>query len=189
MTVLLIDNYDSFTFMLKDYFEQSGASCHVYRNDSDLLNLDLTNYDAVVISPGPSTPAKSGLLMPFLKKIIHHKPVLGVCLGHQAIGELFGAYLVQGKKPVHGKKVEILVQHQDPVLEGLAKTFSVICYNSLVLQRVYDPLVVTASSASGEVMAIKHKSLPVWGIQFHPESCGTTHGIRIIRNFLDLLHQ
>jgi anthranilate synthase/aminodeoxychorismate synthase-like glutamine amidotransferase len=185
MRVLLIDNLDSFTYMLKDYIEQCGATCDVVRNNQDLLSIELLPYVAVVISPGPETPVKAGNLLNFLKNKMQAIPVLGVCLGHQAIGELFGAKLVHAKIPRHGK-VDKVVHVEDPLFKGVDKEFDATRYHSLILENIKAPLQIIASSINNEVMAIKHQSLPIWGIQFHPESCKTEFGISIIKNFLVL---
>ena len=185
MRVLLIDNLDSFTFMLKDYIEQCGATCDVIRNNKDLMSIELLPYVAVVISPGPETPSKAGNLLSFLRNKMQAIPILGVCLGHQAIGELFGAKLVLAKLPRHGK-VDKVLHTEDPLFKGVNNEFEATRYHSLILENIKTPLQIIATSNSNEVMAIKHQSLPIWGIQFHPESCKTDFGISIIKNFLAL---
>jgi anthranilate synthase component 2 len=185
MKVLLIDNLDSFTYMLKDYIEQCGADCEVIRSTEPLHLFSTHTYDAVVISPGPGTPTQSGHLMALLPEFIYNKPVLGICLGHQAIGEFFGANLQSAILPRHGKVDEITCTN-DPVFEGMNHTFNATRYHSLILKDVRSPLLITAFSTQDEVMGIRHETLPVWGIQFHPESCQTENGIRIMKNYLAL---
>lgn len=185
MRVLLIDNLDSFTFMLKDYIRQCGAEVAVVRNTPELLEVSLNDFDAVVVSPGPETPGKAGALMPFLKSAGTTKPILGICLGHQALGELYGAELVHAEKPMHGKTDEIV--HQNDVLfTGIPDRFRATRYHSLILQNLPSDLQVIASNKKGEVMGVRHIAHPHWGVQFHPESCQTESGIKIIENFLSV---
>lgn len=190
MNILLIDNYDSFTYMLKDYIEQHYVVCTVVRNDTSELFALLKEhtFDAVVISPGPCTPNDAGLLPEVLPLILHSYPVLGVCLGHQAMGEYFGARLVKATLPRHGK-VDPVTHTGNPLFEGIPGTFDATRYHSLLLEDIPVDLEVIATSAKGEVMGIAHKTLPLWGIQFHPESCMTAFGKRMIENFLLLARQ
>lgn len=188
MKVLLIDNYDSFTYMLKDYIEQCGASCRVIRNDevpeSEWKQADV---DAIILSPGPQTPAQAGMLMQGIEYFHKTKPILGVCLGHQALGVFFGAQLVKARLPRHGK-VDQMQHNGETVFNGVPQHFEATRYHSLVLQNLPHSLQVTCSSG-GEVMALKHRHLPLWGIQFHPESCQTASGFKIIQNFIELAKQ
>ncbi|MCA0426065.1 MAG: aminodeoxychorismate/anthranilate synthase component II [Bacteroidetes bacterium] len=186
MKFLLLDNYDSFTYMLRDYLEQCGAECVVFRNDEESLLLQQAcDYDALVISPGPSTPADAGFMMLILQRFSSQLPILGICLGHQAIGELFGAKLVHAKLPRHGK-TDTMSHSGDRMFEGIHDSFQATRYHSLKLIDLPEVLVQTAS-CEGEVMAIKHKYLPIWGVQFHPESCQTPDGLQILKNFSDLV--
>ncbi len=186
MKVLLIDNFDSFTFMLKDYLEQSGADCEVIRNDVKITNQQLQAYDALVISPGPGRPEEAGNLMQILSMAIQELPILGVCLGHQAIGEYFGARLEKGLKPMHGK-VSTIIHYDDELFLTIEKQFKATRYHSLVLRNLPESLTAIAHSQDdGEIMAIKHIELPIYGIQFHPESCLTNSGLDLIQNFLGL---
>jgi anthranilate synthase/aminodeoxychorismate synthase-like glutamine amidotransferase len=140
---------------------------------------------ALVISPGPRRPAQAGQLMPILRAVQHTLPVLGICLGHQALGECFGAQLVHGPEPVHGKTAEVF-HDGDPLFAGLPNPFPVMRYHSLVLQDVQAPLRVLAStspSGRGVVMALRHTEKPLWGVQFHPESIGTPDGLRLLQNW------
>lgn len=188
MKILLLDNYDSFTYMLKDYIEQCGVVCHVKRNDEAGLMHAASLYDALVISPGPQTPLEAGALMEVIAGYASKMPILGVCLGHQGLGMHFGAELKKAKRPKHGK-VEKLQHTSHALFEGIPQQFEATRYHSLILDSLPPELEVIASSAEGEVMGIAHKFLPLWGIQFHPESCATQFGIHLIKNFLKLAHQ
>ncbi len=183
MKTILLDNYDSFTFMLKDYIEQCGAFCDVVRND-EITADKIKNYNAIIISPGPGTPAQSGNLMNVLKEITHI-PTLGVCLGHQAIGEIFGATLQKAKTPKHGK-TETMQHNGNALFANVPSSFEATRYHSLLLTDLPEDLEAIAFSQTGEIMAIKHRLLPLYGIQFHPESCMTTHGLTLIGNFLNI---
>lgn len=169
--------------MLRDYLEQCGATCYVFRNDDErLLHLNPSDFDALVVSPGPSTPAESGFTMLLLERFSESKPVLGICLGHQAIGELFGAKLVHAKRPRHGKTDSI--QHNgDSMFSGINDSFQATRYHSLKLVDLPEVLLGTAF-CEDELMALRHKTLPIWGVQFHPESCQTPDGLRILKNFI-----
>jgi anthranilate synthase/aminodeoxychorismate synthase-like glutamine amidotransferase len=169
--------------MLCDYLLQAGAMCVVMRNDVlTEKEIDEIKPDAVVISPGPGRPADAGLLMTVLPFIVQSYPVLGVCLGHQAIGEFCGAELGLATAPKHGK-VDTIYCSNRQLFDGMNE-FSATRYHSLILTKLVDSLEMQAWTRDNEVMAIKHKSLPVWGIQFHPESCLTKDGMKIIQNFL-----
>lgn len=181
--ILLLDNYDSFTYMLKDYIEQQDAICTVLRNDNPEVMSMVKQVDAIVLSPGPQAPRDAGLLMNVIEASYVYKPVLGVCLGHQAIGEFFGATLQKATVPMHGK-VDRITHTRDLLFEGIPETFQATRYHSLLLTEMAECLEVIATSAKGEVMALRHKQLPVWGIQFHPESCLTEYGEVMIKNFL-----
>jgi anthranilate synthase component 2 len=188
LKILLIDNYDSFTYMLKDYIEQSGVLCHVMRNDHHELLASILLFDVIVLSPGPQTPKNAGLLMRVLNDIAGIKPILGVCLGHQAIGQLFGAKLRKATKPMHGK-MDRMTHNGNSLFENIPFTFEATRYHSLILESLPAELETIAVSSQGEIMGIVHKSLPLWGIQFHPESCTTAFGLQLIKNFLKLAHQ
>jgi anthranilate synthase/aminodeoxychorismate synthase-like glutamine amidotransferase len=169
--------------MLKDYLEQGGSVCTVMRNDDPQLLESGLQFDALVLSPGPQDPKHAGLLMDVIHKYYEHKPILGVCLGHQAIGEFFGATLVKAAFPMHGK-VDSILHTQDELFHSVPQTFSATRYHSLLLTQMPECLSVIAKSSKNEVMALKHKQLPIWGIQFHPESCQTEYGVTMIKNFL-----
>jgi para-aminobenzoate synthetase component 2 len=190
MKILLIDNYDSFTYMLADYIKQCGAACTVVRNDdAHLLNQSwLLSFDGYVLSPGPSTPKQAAYLMHVIHEIYMHKPVLGICLGHQAIGEFFGAKLTKAFLPKHGKTE--FISHSNHILfENIPTYFEVTRYHSLIVEDIKQPLSTIAQSDKNECMALYHKELPIFGVQFHPESCLTTTGLTIIKNYIKLVKQ
>ena len=185
MTILLVDNFDSFTYMLKDYIEQCGVNCVVYRNNEiTLVELAKIHFDAIVISPGPLSPNFAGISL----ELIHHyhttKPILGVCLGHQAIAQYFGANINKANLPRHGK-VDKMHHNQVPLFENIPTEFFATRYHSLIAEEIPDCLFVNCSCAN-EIMGIQHKELPIYGIQFHPESCQTEYGIDIIKNFMKI---
>lgn len=185
MKILLVDNFDSFTYMLKDYIEQCQVTVEVRRNDEDLPGVSLEQYGAIVISPGPGSPAEANQLMPFLRRSIERIPILGVCLGHQAIGAVLGGEVVHAALPRHGK-TEMITHHKHPLFTDIPEVFRATRYHSLILDRIRDPLEIIAQSERNEIMAIAHKTLPVCGVQFHPESCQTEYGRQLIENFLKM---
>lgn len=190
MKFLLIDNYDSFTHMLADYIRQCDVLCDVVRNDDDRLTnaYFINNYNALVLSPGPQTPKHAGHMMALIHQYHQTKPMLGVCLGHQAIGEYFGALLQKAILPRHGK-VD-LAQHQNhPLFNDISQNFEVTRYHSLILNNIKPPLQIIAHTQNSEVMALTHNTLPIIGIQFHPESCLTKHGLTLIKNFVVIVQQ
>lgn len=182
--VLLLDNYDSFTYNLRDYILQLGLSCTVIRNNEMSIDeIARLNFSSAVISPGPGVPKNAGLLMPFIEHFHAHKPILGICLGHQAIGEFFGAPLVRASQPMHGK-TSVITHNNHFLFKNLPPQIEVMRYHSLLLSNIeHTPLEVTARTASNEIMAIAHPQLKIAGLQFHPESIGTPHGLQIMRNW------
>jgi anthranilate synthase/aminodeoxychorismate synthase-like glutamine amidotransferase len=186
--VVLIDNYDSFTFNLVQRLGELGANPLVVRNDAvDLAGLRRLRPDRLVISPGPCTPTEAGISLDAIRTFSAEIPVLGVCLGHQAIGQAFGGVVVRAKKPVHGKTSA--VEHDGTgVLRGVPTPFEVGRYHSLIVERrsLPDELVACAFTKDREIMAIRHRTRPTYGVQFHPESILTPHGTEVLRNFLEL---
>ncbi|WP_226391231.1 anthranilate synthase component II [Penaeicola halotolerans] len=180
--ILLIDNYDSFTYNLVDYFQQLGVQMVVKRNDLPIEAYTDQSYEGLVLSPGPETPQKAGRLMEILGHYVGQVPILGICLGHQAIGEYFGASLVKALKPMHGKISTIKVS--DPSIFGSVVSLQVVRYHSLVLQNLPEILEVTGLTKENEIMSIKHKYLPIWGLQYHPEAHLTEYGLKILDNWL-----
>jgi anthranilate synthase component 2 len=186
--ILLIDNYDSFTFNLVHYLGGLGADVTVKRNDA--LTADdaiASNPDAIVLSPGPCTPAEAGICLDLIDKAKDTIPILGVCLGHQSIGQAFGGEVVRAPSPVHGKLSDIRHEGQS-VFRGINGPFKATRYHSLVVKRETMPaeLEVTAETGDGLVMGLSHRTLPLHGVQFHPESIASEHGHLILKNFLDL---
>ena len=187
--LLVIDNYDSFTYNLVQYLGELGAEMKIVRNDevtADEIENDLRP-EKILISPGPGTPDDAGISLEVIKRFSDRIPILGVCLGHQAIGQHFGGKVVRAPEPVHGKPVE--VRHDGKtIFEGIDGNFTAGRYHSLVVDResIPDCLEISAESPDGIVMAMRHRSLPIEGVQFHPESILTEHGKTMLRNFLSL---
>lgn len=182
--ILFIDNFDSFTFNLVDYFKQLGCTCKVVRNNVPLEEIKKHTYHALVLGPGPEIPSKSGILMEAIDYYHDKLPILGVCLGHQALGEYFGATLAKGIRPMHGKISRIhtrgkLLFHKVP------EQINVVRYNSLIVKNIPAVLKETAWTDEGENMAFRHIKLPIAGVQFHPEAALTEYGIQLLQNWLD----
>ena len=184
--VLLLDNYDSFTYNLYDYILQLGQQCQVVRNDEmSVEDIAALNFSSIVISPGPKTPKEAGITMQLIEHFHQTKPILGICLGHQAIGVAFGATVSRAPELLHGKTS--LVHHQQQgVLEDLPSPFTATRYHSLCVERdtVGADLEITGSTESGIVMSMRHRTLPIEGVQFHPESVLTEHGHQMLANWL-----
>jgi anthranilate synthase/aminodeoxychorismate synthase-like glutamine amidotransferase len=180
--VLLLDNFDSFTFILNDYLLQCGLQTEVHRNNAmSVAEIETKNYQAIVLSPGPDRPSDSGIMNEVIHAFHTSKPILGICLGHQAIGEYFGAHLIKSNKPMHGKTS--LVQHTSHPIFNNLNSFEAMRYHSLLLQEVQTPLQIIAETAAHEIMGIAHESLPIVGLQFHPESILTTSGMILLQNW------
>lgn len=186
--ILLIDNYDSFSYMLCDYILQAGGECTVIKNDEKSIDeIIAMQPKAIVLSPGPKTPDEAGVTLQVVAAFHHKIPLLGICLGHQAIGQFFGAAVKRASTPVHGYTSDISVNNQTILFENLPATIAVMRYHSLIVSELPDTLQTIAQTATGEIMAIQHQSLPIFGIQFHPESALTDFGIEIIKNWVDSL--
>lgn len=185
MKILLLDNYDSFTYNLYDYLLQAGAQCQVLRNDAcSLEEFERLDFDALVLSPGPERPAGAGLMLPLIAQFFDKKPILGICLGHQALGEFFGANLVKAQLPMHGKTSQI-THSGHPLFVDLPTQFAVMRYHSLLLESLEGtPLHSIAQTAEGEIMALAHETLPLLGVQFHPESILTEWGLELLKNWV-----
>lgn len=182
--VLLIDNYDSFTYMLRDYVLQLGEECRVIRNDElSLQEIETLNFTSAIISPGPKTPTEAGITMPFIEAYHSRKPILGICLGHQALGGFFGASLIKANRPMHGK-TSLVFHTRHLLFKSVPQPFEAMRYHSLILTDIKKtPFEIIASTADKEVMAIVHPQLPLAGLQFHPESALTPHGLQILQNW------
>ena len=181
--ILLLDNFDSFTFKLVDYFAQLGVECNVIRNDTPLNAIIDTQYKAVVLSPGPETPGKAGVLMEVVAYYYDKLPMLGICLGHQALGTYFGAKLAKASRPMHGK-LSMIKTGDSPYFEGISTNFKVVRYHSLLLTEISACLEVMAETDQGEIMGIRHREFPLLGLQFHPEAALTDHGLSILANWI-----
>ena len=188
MRVTLIDNYDSFTFNLVHYIGELGADVKVWRNDAISVEEALDEEpDALVLSPGPCTPNEAGICLDLVRAAGATKPILGVCLGHQAIGQVFGGRVVRAPVPMHGK-ISRVSHNARGLFRGVNGPFHATRYHSLVIDRATAPedLEITAEADDGLIMAVSHRDRPVHGVQFHPESIASEHGRTILKNFLDL---
>jgi len=186
--LLMIDNYDSFTYNIVQYFGELGEDVQVFRNDRiTLAEIERLSPDRLVISPGPCSPEEAGISVAAIRHFAGKIPLLGVCLGHQAIGAAFGGKIVRSSTLMHGKTSPI---HHDAqgLFTGLPSPFNATRYHSLVVEKASFPesLAITAWVEEGEIMGLQHRTLPIWGVQFHPESILTEGGIEILRNFLEM---
>jgi anthranilate synthase/aminodeoxychorismate synthase-like glutamine amidotransferase len=185
--ILLLDNYDSFTWNLYDYLAQCGAEVKVHRNDAiSVSDIKAMQPQGIVISPGPETPSTAGITMELIAACATTFPMLGVCLGYQAIGMHFGAELVASPVPMHGKTSRI-VHNGSGLFEGIKSPMEVMRYHSLQLRNFPNELELLAETENGEPMAIRHQNLPLFGVQFHPESILTTEGIHLLQNWWNSL--
>ena len=186
--ILMIDNYDSFTYNLVQYMGELGAELEIYRNDKiTIAEIEKCAPEKIVISPGPCTPSKAGISKEVIKHFAGKIPLLGVCLGHQSVVEAFGGEIIKAKKLMHGKTS--MISHDDKtIFKGLPNPFEATRYHSLVVNRANLPdcFEITAESDDGEIMGVRHKELAVEGVQFHPESILTVHGKELLKNFIDL---
>ncbi len=184
--ILLIDNYDSFTFNLYHFLGDVGARCEVWRNDKLTVEQALAMQpEAIVLSPGPCTPTEAGICLDLIKAAAGRVPLLGVCLGHQAIGQAFGGRVIRAPQPMHGK-VSAIAHDGTDILDGVPSPFQATRYHSLIVERETLPetLVPTAWTEDRLIMAMHHRTLPIYGVQFHPESIASQHGHAILANFL-----
>jgi anthranilate synthase component II len=186
--LLMIDNYDSFTYNLVQYFAELGETVEVHRNDKiSVAEVASRRPDRLVISPGPCSPDEAGISVAAIRELAGKLPILGVCLGHQSIGQAFGGRIVRAERLMHGKTSPI---HHDgrELFQGLSNPFEATRYHSLLIEKATLPacLEVTAWTAEGEIMGVRHRELPLWGVQFHPESILTVEGKQLLRNFLEM---
>jgi para-aminobenzoate synthetase component 2 len=186
--IFLIDNYDSFTFNLAQYLGQIGQKIEIRRNDQISLDeIEELNPERIIISPGPCTPKEAGISVPVIQRFAGKVPILGVCLGHQAIGTAFGGRVIRAKKIMHGKTSDI--QHDSKtIFRGLPQPFIATRYHSLIVERKSLPrtLEISAETADGTIMGLRHRKLRVEGVQFHPESVLTNAGFQLLKNFLSI---
>ncbi len=188
MTVLVIDNYDSFTYNLVQYLGELGCDIQVHRNDAvSLVEISSMKPDCIVISPGPGLPSNAGISVSLVREFAGRTPILGVCLGHQAIGEAFGARVVRAPQLMHGK-TSMIHHDQDSVLSNLPNPFEATRYHSLIVRRedLPDCLLVNAWTEDDLIMGLRHREYDLFGVQFHPESVMTREGMKILENFLQL---
>jgi len=183
--LLLIDNYDSFTYNLVQYFQILGEDVTVYRNDKITLpEIVSLKPDYIVISPGPCTPNEAGISLEVIKKLTDY-PILGVCLGHQAIGQIYGGKVVRAQKPMHGKTSPIYHDGKT-IFKSIPSPFLATRYHSLLVELLDDSdLIISAKTGEGEIMGLRHKTFPIEGVQFHPEAILTDHGLTLLKNFLE----
>ncbi len=181
--LLLVDNFDSFTYNLVDYFLQLNVTCKVVRNNVHPALVDYSKITGMVLSPGPGIPEKAGFLLEYIHVLHQQLPILGICLGQQAICSYFGGKLKHGLKPMHGK-ISKITTTENPIFANVPTTFQVVRYHSLVCVDLPDSLDILAHSESDEIMAVVHKNLPIWGLQFHPEAALTENGLPILKNWL-----
>ncbi|MEG0883528.1 MAG: aminodeoxychorismate/anthranilate synthase component II [Janthinobacterium sp.] len=185
--LLMIDNYDSFTYNIVQYFGELGEDVRVYRNDEITIEqIEALNPDRICISPGPKAPAQAGISVEVLRHFAGKKPILGVCLGHQAIGEAFGGKVIRAKQVMHGK-TSFIAHTGVGVFKDIPSPFTVIRYHSLAIERASLPscLEVTAWTDDGEIMGVRHREYDIEGVQFHPESILSEHGHALLKNFLE----
>ena len=188
--ILLIDNYDSFTFNLVHFLGDLGARCEVVRNDQITVEEAIARApEAIVLSPGPCTPNEAGICLDLIAAAAGRIPLFGVCLGHQAIGQAFGGEVIRAAVPMHGK-ISPVTHGGTDIFAGLPSPFNATRYHSLTVrpETLPDSLIATAHTEDGTIMGLRHRSLPIFGVQFHPESIASEHGHQILRNFLDIAH-
>jgi anthranilate synthase component 2 len=188
MKLLMIDNYDSFTYNLVQYLGELGAEVRVHRNDEiSMADIEAFKPSHLVVSPGPCSPAEAGISVPAIRYFAGKLPILGVCLGHQSIGAAFGGHIIRAQQLMHGK-TSVIHTTQQGVFADLPKAYTVNRYHSLAIERSSCPaeLEVTAWTDDGEIMGVRHRSLPIEGVQFHPESILTEHGHALLNNFLKM---
>lgn len=186
--ILVIDNYDSFTYNLVQYLGELGAEMKIFRNDKITVEEAVAlKPEKVLVSPGPCSPREAGISCAIIEEFGHRVPLLGVCLGHQSIGEVYGGNVIRAERLMHGKTSPML-HNGDSVFKGLPSPFNATRYHSLIIERksLPDCLKITAETAEGEIMGVQHTEYPVHGVQFHPESILTENGKQLLQNFLDL---
>jgi len=188
--ILLIDNYDSFTYNVKHYLSEVGAKVETYRNDKISLNeINDLHPKAIVLSPGPCTPNEAGICLKLIEKFKNIYPILGICLGHQSIGQAFGAKIIKCEEIMHGK-IDKMKHNNHKIFKNIESNFSATRYHSLVIDRktLSSDFIITAETEKNIIMGIAHSRLPIYGFQFHPESIGTDVGKNLLKNFLTLIN-
>ena len=184
--MILIDNYDSFTYNIVQYLQELGVEPKIFENDKITINeLKQLNFNSIIISPGAGNPDAAGVSTDVIKEFYKTKKILGICLGHQCIAQFFDGKVVKSPNPTHGKTSKIFFDEQSKLFKGLPQGFEVTRYHSLEVKNV--PLKVTAKTSDGTIMAIEHETLPVYGVQFHPEAILTQYGHELLNNFLNII--
>ena len=187
--MILIDNYDSFTYNIVQYLEELGVEPKIFENDKVTIDeLKSLDFDSIIISPGAGNPDTAGISMAVLKEFYKTKKILGICLGHQCIAKFFGANIVKSENPTHGKTSKIFVCENSKLFKNLPKSFVVTRYHSLEVEKSSMPadLKITAETQDGIIMALEHNALPIYGVQFHPEAILTQYGHELLRNFIKI---
>lgn len=187
--MILIDNYDSFTYNIVQYLEELGIEPKIFENDKVTIDeLKSLDFDSIIISPGAGNPDTAGISMAALEEFYKTKKILGICLGHQCIAKFFGANIAKSKNPTHGKTSKIFVCENSKLFKNLPKNFDVTRYHSLEVEKSSMPssLKITAETQDGTIMALEHDALPIYGVQFHPEAILTQYGHELLRNFIDI---
>lgn len=187
--MILIDNYDSFTYNVVQYLEELGIEPKIFENDKVTINeLKSLDFDSIIISPGAGNPNTAGISMAALEEFYKTKKILGICLGHQCIAKFFGANIAKSKNPTHGKTSKIFVCENSKLFKNLPKNFDVTRYHSLEVEKSSMPssLKITAETQDGTIMALEHDALPIYGVQFHPEAILTQYGHELLRNFIKI---
>lgn len=187
--MILIDNYDSFTYNIVQYLEELGIEPKIFENDKVTIDeLKSLDFDSIIISPGAGNPNTAGISMAALEEFYKTKKILGICLGHQCIAKFFGANIAKSKNPTHGKTSKIFVCENSKLFKNLPKNFDVTRYHSLEVEKSSIPpnLKITAETQDGTIMALEHNALPIYGVQFHPEAILTQYGHELLRNFIEI---
>ena len=188
--ILLIDNYDSFTYNVKHYFNEIGAEVQIHRNDKiTIKEIEEINPKAIVLSPGPCTPNEAGICLNLIEELKNKFPILGICLGHQSIGQAFGAKIIKCEEIKHGK-IDLMKHFNHAIFNNIENNFSATRYHSLIIDRntLSKEFIITAETNNKIIMGIAHSKLPIYGFQFHPESIGTEIGKNLLTNFLRLIN-
>lgn len=187
--MILIDNYDSFTYNIVQYLQELGINLTVFKNDEITISqLKKINFNSIIISPGAGNPNTAGISLDIIKEFYKTKKILGVCLGYQCLAQFLGAKIIKDKEPMHGKISKIQIVQESKLFKDLPKSFEVTRYHSLIVDRetIHFPLKITAQTDDGIVMAIEHETLPLYGVQFHPEAILTQYGHELFRNFIEI---
>lgn len=185
--MILIDNYDSFTYNIVEYFKILGQDIKVFKNDEITINdLKQMDFKAIILSPGPSNPDNAGITKDIISNFYKVKPILGVCLGFQAIAQSFGADIIESGTPTHGKTSKIFYVPQEALFKGIKQGFTATRYHSLIVDNIKPPIIPIAHTEDNTLMAIKIENYPVYGVQFHPEAILTKQGIDIFKNFIEI---